>query len=162
VEGKNSIWLKILTQKGVRLLNKNVIMFVFFLFLAFVFWYLNSLNKEIKDEFRFSASFVNAPKGRVISDDLPSRLLLEIKGQGYSLLKYKFYTKRNKLMVDLSKANFRRIPYTKPTRYFILSSGLITSFKKQLGNGFEIISVKPDTIFLNSNGIENVPDKKVQ
>jgi hypothetical protein len=161
VEGKNRIWFMKLTKKGVSLLNKNVIMFTFFLFLAFVFWYLNSLSKEIKDEFRFSASFVNAPKGRVSSDDLPSKLLLEIKGQGYSLLKYKFYTNRNKLLVDLSKVSLRRIPYTKPARYFVLSSGLITSFKKQLGNGFEIISVKPDTIFLNLNVVENVPDKKM-
>jgi hypothetical protein len=162
VEEKNSIWLRKLTKKGVSLLNKNVIMFAFFLFLAFIFWYLNSLSKEIKDDFKFSASFINVPKGRIISDDPPSKLILEIRGQGYSLLKYKFSTNRNKLLVDLSKVSFKRIPYAKPTRYFVISSGLISSFKRQLGNGFEIISIKPDTIFLNFNFIENAQDKKAQ
>ena len=162
MEKKTGIWISKLTKKEVRLLNKNVVIFVFFLFLAFIFWYLNSLGKELKSEFRFSANFINAPKGRVISGDLPLKLTIELKGQGFSLLKRKIYWNKDPLVIDLSKVTFRRIPESKPTRYYVLSSTLISVFKKQMENGMEVLSVKPDTIYLTFNQPENVPDKKVK
>jgi hypothetical protein len=147
VEGKKGIWFIKLSKKEVRQLNKNIVIFAFFLFIAFVFWYINSLGKEIKGEFRFSASLINIPKGRAVTGENPLKLLLEIKGQGYTLIKYRFSNQSN-LVVDFSKVTIKRIPETAPARFFVLSSGMIPNFKKQLGNVFDIISVKPDTIFL--------------
>ena len=162
MEGKTGIWYKKLTKKEVSLLNKNVVIFAFFLFLAFIFWYLNSLGKEIKNDFRYSVNFINPPKGRVIFGDLPSKLFLELKGQGYSLLKLKISANRAHLVVDLSKVTFKRIPDSNPGGYYILSAGLIPNFKKQMGSGFDIISVKPDTIFVIFNVVDNVSDKKAR
>jgi len=161
VEGNNDIWYKKLSKKEVSLLNKNVVIFAFFLFLAFIFWYLNSLGKEIKSDFRYNVSFINPPKGRIISGEFPSKLSIEIKGQGYSLLKRKISGSRTPLVVDLSKVLFKRIPDSKPERYYFLSAGLIPNFKKQIGNGFEVLSVKPDTIIVSINAVEN-SDKKVK
>jgi hypothetical protein len=162
VEGKPGIWFKKLTKREVSILNKNVVRFTFFLFLAFVLWYLNSLGKEIKSDFRYQVSFINPPKGRVVSSELPSKLFLELKGQGYSLLKHKVSGNRIPLSVDFSKVTFKRIPDTKPTKYYILSASLIQNFKKQLGNGFEVLSVKPDSIFMTFVSAENIPEKKVK
>jgi hypothetical protein len=162
VEGNSTIWFKNLSKREGSLLNKNVVIFAFFLFLAFIFWYLNSMGKEIKSEFKYNVNFINSPKGRVISGDFQSKLTLELKGQGYSLLKRKVSGYRTPLVVDLSKAIFKRIPDPKSIRYYILSAGLIPNFKKQIGNGFEIISVKPDTIFLMFNVVEKVSDKQVK
>jgi hypothetical protein len=160
VEGKSGIWFKKLTKKEVSLLNKNVVIFAFFLFLATIFWYLNSLGKEIKSDFRYSVSFINPPKGRIIANDLPKKLILELKGQGYSLLKNKISGNRLPLFVDLSKVTFKRIPNSNPTRYYILSSVLIPNFKKQIGNGFDVLSLKPDTVFLTFSAIETSVGKK--
>lgn len=162
MEKKTGIWIKKLTKKEVRLLNKNVVIFAFFLFLASVFWYLNSLSKELRGDFRFSANFINVPKGRILSGDLPLKLTIELKGQGFSLLKRKIYRNINPLVIDLSKVSFRRIPDSKPSRYYVLSPTLIPGFKKQIENGLEVLSVKPDTIYLTFNQTENIPDKKVK
>lgn len=162
MEKKAGIWIKKLTKKEVRLLNKNVVIFAFFLFLAFTLWYLNSLGKELKSDFRVSANFINPPKGRVISGDLPLKLTVELKGQGYSLLKKRIFGKTDPLLIDLSKVTFRRIPDSKPTRYYVLTPSLIPAFKKQMENGLEVQSVKPDTIYLSFIQSENVPDKKVR
>jgi hypothetical protein len=162
VEGNNTIWFKKLSKKEVSLLNKNVVIFAFFLFLAFIFWYLNSMGKEIKSEFKYNVNFINSPKGRIISGDFQSKLTLELKGQGYSLLKRKISRYRTPLVVDLSKVIFKRISDPKSIRYYILSAGLIPNLKKQMGNGCEIISVKPDTIFLMFNVIEKVSEKQVK
>jgi hypothetical protein len=159
---KPGIWFKKLTKKEVSLLNKNVVIFAFFLFVAFIFWYLNSLGKEINNDFRYPVTFINPPKGRTISSELPSKISLELKGLGYSLLKHKISGNRSPLVVDLSKVTFKKIPDSKPAKYFILSSGMIAGFKKQIGNGFDVLSVKPDTIFLTFKVIESVQDKKVK
>jgi hypothetical protein len=155
MEGKTGIWFKKLTKKEVSLLNKNVVIFAFFIFVAFIFWYLNSLGKQINSDFRYPVVYINPPKGRSVSNDLPSKLSLELKGQGYSLLKHKITGKREPLVVDFSKVTFKRIPDSKPAQYYILSSGLIPAFKKQLGNGFEVTAAKPDTIFLTFKVIES-------
>jgi hypothetical protein len=162
MEQKSGIWFKKLTKKEVTLLNKNVVIFAFFLFLAFIFWYLNSLGKVINSDFRYQVTYINPPKGRVISNDLPSKLVLELKGQGYSLLKHKISGNRSDLVVDFSKVTFKRIPDSKPVKFYILSSGMIAGFKKQMGNGFDVISVRPDTIFLTFKAIESLPDNKVK
>lgn len=162
MEKKSGIWFKKLTKKEVSQLNKNVVIFGFFLFLAFILWYLNSLGKVITSDFRYQVTFINPPKGRTISNDLPSKLFLGLQGQGYSLLKNKISGKRSDLIVDFSKVTFKRIPDSKPAKYYILSSGLIAGFKKQIGDGFDVISVRPDTIFLTFKSVENVSDKKVK
>jgi hypothetical protein len=162
VEGKTRIWNRKLTKKEVSQLNKNVVIFVFFLFLASLFWYLNSLGKEIKSDFRYPVKYINPPKGRVIVTDLPPKLSLELKGQGYSLLKHKISGTRNPLVVDFSKVTFKRVPDSKPLRYYVLSAGLMQNFKKQIGNGFDVLSVNPDTIFLTFGAVENTPDKKLK
>jgi hypothetical protein len=159
MEKNTPIWFKNLTKKEVSLLNRNLVTFAFFLFLAFILWYLNSLGKEIESDIRYSVNFINPPKGRVISDDLPLKLFLEVRGQGYSLLKQKIGIDKNSLVVDLSKVAFRRIPDSDPTIYYLLSANLISNFKKQIGNGFQLLSVKPDTLFLTFN-VENGPGKK--
>jgi hypothetical protein len=162
VEKNTSIWIKKLTKKEVSLINKNVVIFVFFLFLSFIFWYLNSLGKEIKSDFKYAANFVNVPKGRTLSGDTELKITLEIKGQGYSLLKKKIYRNINPLAIDLSKTTFRRLPDSKPTRYYFLSAGLIPGFKKQIESGLDILSVKPDTIYLSFIQNENAADKRVK
>jgi hypothetical protein len=152
VEGKKSIWLKPFWKKELRMLERDIVIFAFSLFLAFVLWYINSLGKEIKGEFKFSASFFNIPKARgTITEDLSLKLMVELKGQGYTLLRYKLFGSRNKLLIDLSKAGLKRLPETKPARFYVLSDGLIPDIKKQMGNKFEIQGIKPDTIFLSFN-----------
>ena len=159
MERKTHIWFKNLTKKESRLFNKNVVVFAFFLFLSFFFWYLNSLGKEIESDIRYSVRFINPPKGKVISGDLLLKLSLEVRGQGYSLLKHKFGVDKSSLVVDLLKVPLRRLPDSDPVTYYLLSSNLVSNFKKQIGNGFQLISVKPDTVFLTFN-VENTQSKR--
>ena len=162
VEGNDNILFKKLSGKEERHLYKNVVIFAFFLLIAFVFWYLNALGKEIKSDFKCSVTFVNPPKGRALSGELPSKLTLELKGQGYSLLKRKFSGNMAPLVVDLSKVTVRRLADSQLPKYYFFTAGIIPSFKKQIGNGIELLSIKPDTVFLTFRTAEDISDKKVK
>lgn len=132
---------------GAGVINRDVGIFVFFLFLAFVFWYLNSLGKETEAGIKFPVKYINLPGNRTITDDPKPVLNLYLRGRGSSILKLKLSENTAPVTIDISKVNYKRVLGTKDLDYFIVTSALIKSLTVQLGAGFEITSIKPDTLF---------------
>jgi hypothetical protein len=168
VKGEDGIRTENLTKKGVRVINRDVAVFAFFLFLSFIFWYLNSLGKEVEAGIKYQVKYTNLPRGRVINEDLPTDLNLFLKGPGYSILKLKISGNKAPVIIDISKVNYKRAPGGKALNYFIVTSGLTKSLNVQMRSGCEITSIKPDTLFFtfdkviaNSSGIpDNRSDNK--
>lgn len=134
-------------KKGAGVINRDVGVFVFFLFLAFIFWYLNSLGKETEAGIKYQVRFVNLPIDRFISYEPKQTLNIYLRGQGSSILKLKLSENKAPVDIDISKVNYKRIHGSKELDYFIVSSALTKSLAVQLGNGFEVTSIKPDTLF---------------
>jgi hypothetical protein len=147
VEGKRSIWPVRISGKGVRSFNKDLLVFAFFLFLSFVFWYLNSLRKDIEVEIRYPVKYTSLPRDRTLIGDMPEKLILNLRGPGYSIIKLKLSGNRAPLVIDFSKVTWKRVPESKNPDYYIVSGGLVTNFSRQLRSEFQIVSVKPDTLF---------------
>jgi hypothetical protein len=149
VEGKRSIWPLKISGKGVRSFNRDLLVFAFFLLLSFIFWYLNSLRKEIEVDIRYPVRYINTPRDRAVSTDMPGKLSLNLKGPGYSIIKLKISGNRAPLVIDFSKVTWKRVPESKTSDYYIVSGGLVPNFSRQLRSEFQIIAVKPDTIFFS-------------
>jgi hypothetical protein len=149
VKGENDIRKVIVTKKGVRIINRDVFVFVFFLFLAFGFWYINSLEKVTEADVKYPISYINIPKDKVISASPSEKLNLYLKGQGFSILKLKVSGNRTPVLIDLSKVNYKRVPGSKNLNYYIITFGMAKSLAIQLRSGCEITSVKPDTLFFS-------------
>jgi hypothetical protein len=131
----------------VRVINRDVVGFVFFLFLSFILWYLNSLGKEVDASMSYPIKYINVPSGKLVREITPMSMDLYLKGPGYSILKLKLLENRNPVEIDISKVNYKRVPGSKTLSYFILSSGLNKNLALQLRSGCEVISVRPDTLF---------------
>jgi hypothetical protein len=164
VTGDNGILAENLMKKGAKAINRDIAVFAFFLFLSFVFWYLNSLGKENEAGIRYLVKFTNIPKERIIISEQPEDLNLFLKGPGYSILKLEISGKKPPLIIDISKVSYKRYPGDKELNYYIVTSGLIRSFNVQIRSGCEITSIKPDTLFftldkVNENSSFN-PDFK--
>jgi hypothetical protein len=132
--------------------NRDIVVFTFFLFLSFGLWYINSLGKEIEADIKYPVMYVNLPRERVIAD-VPEKLNLYLKGPGYSVLKLRISGNKAPLQVDLSKISYRRVPESKNADYFIVTSGLIKSFTVQIRAGCEVTAIKPDTLFFTFNKV---------
>jgi YbbR domain-containing protein len=166
VKGALGIWLRRILEKGAGGIDRDVIVFAFFLLLSFIFWYLNSLGKNIESDLKYPVRYINLPKERILSEDLPSRLNLYLKGPGYSILKLKLSGSRAPLILDISTVNYRRVPGSKTLSYYILTSGLIPKLKNQLRTECEIASIKPDTLFFTfdriiAKAVPVIPDVEV-
>jgi len=143
-----------LTKKGVRVINRDVAVFAFFLFISFIFWYLNSLGKEMEAGINFHVKYTNLPKERIINEDLPTDLNLFMKGPGYSILKLKISGRKAPLIIDISKVSYKRAAGVKTMNYYIVTSGLAKSLNVQMRSGCEITSIKPDTLFFTLDRVE--------
>jgi hypothetical protein len=136
-----------LTKKGVRVINRDVAVFAFFLFLSFIFWYLNSLGKEAEAGIQYPVKYTNIPRDRLITESSPNDLNLFLKGPGYSIIKLKFSNRKSPVIIDISKVSYKRVPGGKAINYFIVTAGLTKSLNVQMRSGCEITSIKPDTLF---------------
>ncbi len=146
---KNEIFAESQSGKKVKLFNRDVAGFIFFLLLSFAFWYLNSLGKEIETGMGYSVELVNPPNNRVISTDTEPRLTLFLKGPGYSILKLKITENKTPVIIDISKVAYRKVAGSIEPDYFIVTSGLLKSLSVQLNSECEITSIKPDTLFFS-------------
>jgi len=132
--------------KGLTRINRNILIFLFFLLLSFIFWYLNSLSKEIDTTLRYPVAYNNIPGGSSPESNLPHRLDLILKGHGYSILRLKLTGNRHPVVIDFSEVNYK---HDQSGDYYIITAPLITSFNVQLISECKITSVKPDTIFFS-------------
>jgi len=151
-------------KKGVRVINRDIAVFAFFLFISFIFWYLNSLGKENEAGIKYQVHYTNIPKERVITAEQPTDLNLFLKGPGYLILKLKISGRKAPLIIDISKVSYKRAPGDKALNYYIVTSGLTKSLNVQIRSGCEITSIKPDTLFFTFDKIVAnstiIPDNK--
>lgn len=139
-----------LAKKNVSSYKSNFIVFSFFLFLSFIFWYLNSLGKDIDADIKYPVRYTNIPGNSTLATEMPERLNLFLKGPGYSILKLKLSGKGSPVIVDFSKVGYKRVKSSsKAPDYYIVTSGLIDVFNSQLRSGCRITAVKPDTLFFS-------------
>lgn len=149
-------------RKKRAVINRDMTVFAFFLLLSFIFWYLNSLDNEVEAGIRFQVRYTNIPRGRVVSESEPERLNLYLKGPGSSVLRQKLSGKKVPLSVDISKVNYKRVPGSKAPDYYLITNSLTRSFTVQLRSEFDIISIKPDTLYftLQKAGANTTEEKQ--
>ena len=149
--------------RGTRVIKKDVAVFAFFLFLSFVFWYINSLGNEVEAGIKYQVEYTNLPRERVIAKGQSAEINLYLKGPGYSILKLKLSGKKAPLVIDISKVSYKRFPADKNLNYYIITSGLSKSLQVQMRSGCEITSIKPDTLFFKLEKVSSLsvtPKKK--
>jgi len=147
VKDKDEMESEKLAKKRRGLIDRNVVVFAFFLFLSFCLWYFNYLGKEMEADIKFPVKYVNIPNGMEVSQADPPRLSFSLRGSGYSVLKLKVSGNKPPAIIDLTKSVFKRVPNSKVPEYFIVTSGLTKTMAIQIRSGCEISSIKPDTIF---------------
>lgn len=150
---EQGIWRGRLTGLRGRRGDRDILIFCFFLLLSFVFWYLNSLGKETDYNIKYPVRYINLPQERVLTEELPSRLDIYLKGPGYSILKLKLSGSRAPLVIDISSINYRRIPGSNTLSYYAVTSGLMQKLTNQLRAECEITAIKPDTLFFQFDKI---------
>ncbi|MDX9773230.1 MAG: YbbR-like domain-containing protein [Bacteroidales bacterium] len=153
-------------KRSEKFINRELPVFAFFLLLSFIFWYLNELSKELQGTINYPVRYINPPKDRIVTGELPPKLEMDLRGPGYSILKVKLSGSRAPVVIDFSKLTPRRVPGARP-QYYLVTSGLINNFSKQMHADFDILSIHPDTLYfgydkLVTRMVRVIPDLDVE
>lgn len=85
-------------------------MFLIFLLIAAVLWYLSMLNHTYTTTIRVPMTIKNSFSSKIMIVEQPYELNLRIEGEGYKLLKYKIFPRRNRLMINTSQLKYENTP----------------------------------------------------
>lgn len=72
------------------LLNKEFLIFLFFLAISTAFWFLSTLNDYYETEIKVPIKLSEVPEHVVVTENLPDSVRITIRDKGYTLLNYIF------------------------------------------------------------------------
>ena len=136
-------------------MNREFLIFLFFLAVSGAFWLLMALNETYEREIEVPVQLVDIPKNVVLTSDTTTDIRVTVSDKGFSLLAYMYGNK-----IHTIKVGFKN--YAKKTGDGVVTSAELQKLVyKQLFNSSHIISVKPDKyeFFFNYGLKKRVPVK---
>ncbi|MEG1587680.1 MAG: YbbR-like domain-containing protein, partial [Bacteroidales bacterium] len=124
-----------------RAQSKELLTFLFFLCLSFLFWILQSMNEESEAIYRIPIKYRNIPEDIIFMNNPPAQLSLRIKDKGIILLNYSIG--RPFVPVDI---DVKSLLNNSKGVIRIKDEQLENVLKKQLNGSSTILSLTPDTI----------------
>jgi YbbR domain-containing protein len=127
-------------------LNRRVATFVVCVGISILFWFMMELSKEYTIALSYPVSYINGPKDKVVSNNLPSIITIEIHSKGFFLMAYKF-KKAQLVSIDLNDIH----PMQTKNNFYLLTNSRLNKITEQFSSEVQVLRIVPDTIFLNFN-----------
>jgi len=127
-------------------LNGRLLVFFFFLLLSIVFWFVTALNRDYNTVLYFPVQYIRFPEGKVLINDVPDRLNMNVKSQGYTLLRYKLKSRLSPIVFDVNSFTLNTVPGKSESFVYILTDFAKERIQQQMTSDVEILSIEPDTL----------------
>ena len=137
---------KFLNKRNLKA-DRRLIVFLFFVALATLFWFLNQLEEEYVTEISLPVRYTNFPSDKILANELPNHFELRVRGYGYKLLEYKISNKFLPYTIDVNSLTLRMHAQSSYAKFFSLTSLLSQDIEDQISSELEIVSIRPDTLF---------------
>jgi YbbR domain-containing protein len=136
--------------------NRRVVVFLICLIIATTLWILNALSKNYSAMISYPVKFANPPENRFLADKTPTKLDLEIDGQGFTLLRFKLLSF---VPITLDIEEITKNMEQNTGTFKVSSRNLIAQIEDQLGNEISIANINPEilVIVLDSLITKTVP-----
>ncbi|MCX6292453.1 MAG: CdaR family protein [Bacteroidetes bacterium] len=142
--------------------NKRVSAILICLFISLIFWLLIALTKEYTAGMKFRVVYENIPGQKVVVNELPSVISLNVKASGFKILSLRFNKTETPVHIHVDAANGLNIGI--PADVLAISTSKFSSdFSSVLGEDVIIQSFVPDSIVFNfskkiSKRVRVIPD----
>jgi len=127
-------------------IDNRFFVFLFFLFVATIFWLLNALSKEYSTEITYPVTYTNIPANQLLLKDPPQELTLNVSAFGFILMKHNFRKSILPLRIKTTSPPLVKVKGTRKKLYYLLTSDIKQSLDNQLTNDIVINDISPDTI----------------
>ncbi|MCM1483975.1 MAG: hypothetical protein NC043_06540 [Muribaculaceae bacterium] len=119
--------------------GKNVLLYLLFVCVAFVFWVFLSLDAEIQRDFEVPVELENVPDSVVIIGDVPSQFNVVVQAKGSQLLTFMWGK------MPVMKIKFSQTSGSKG-KFSMTRSKLDARLRDYFGQGVQILSLRPDSL----------------
>ena len=122
-------------------LNKEFLIFLFFLFLSGAFWLMMVLNETYEEELEVPVRLVNVPRNAVVTDEPADTVRVMVRDKGFTLVTYKY----GKWFKPLS---FKFATYADEDQGHgvIPNADMVKQVQSQLYGSSKLLSVKPEKL----------------
>ncbi|HXC07058.1 MAG TPA: hypothetical protein VNZ86_20000 [Bacteroidia bacterium] len=125
--------------------NRKASVFAVCLIIAAFFWSITTLSMEFTSLVRFPVKYINLPKDKIVSNNLPDSLELEVKASGFEIARYRLRQHLDPLILDAS--NYK--PHKGSDYFYLCTNSRMDNLNRQIGKEMKVLNIIPDTIFLN-------------
>lgn len=134
-------------------LNKQLLVFIFFLTLSAAFWLFMTLNETYEKEIKLPVQIVNVPKNVVLTSAYIDTVRVTVRDRGWIFMSYLFGEKRR--IVNINYRNYDR----GNGGGIVPSSDLRRAIELQLESSSRVSSIKPEKLefFYNNGEHKRVP-----
>ena len=126
--------------------SRKVGIFAICISIASFLWVINALNRTYTKTIAVPIKYINLPKNKVLSTELPKVIQAEIKATGAKLLFIDFNTQNNEIVIDAGPS----IRKNKNAQTIAINTALnIGNLSNLFNTEIELIKVKPDSIYFS-------------
>ena len=120
--------------------SREFLVFLFFLFSAFVFWYLTTLTQEYEMKYKVRLELKRLPENLIVTEPLPKEIIVVLKDKGDKLVEYKARGMMRTRFVDHRQ-------YANVMGHTVVSGTELTKLLSTgLASSTSIVSVSLDTL----------------
>lgn len=122
--------------------GKEVLLFLLFLLISYVFWLLLTLNNEMQEDFEVPLTVVDVPDSVTFISDVTPSIKVSVRDKGSTLLRYKWGASKE------MKINWR--DYREGDNKLLLNrADLSARLRDYFGGGSQIVTIMPDSVRIN-------------
>lgn len=147
-------WIKSRNQNGV---SNRWVTFLYCLLVALVFWLMIVFSNQYKAPITFKLRYTNFPKDKMLANNLPHQVDVDVLASGFTFLGYYFNRFNDTLVLNL--ASIRKNPNSKD--YYLPLYEQSRQFEQQLGNQVKITQIQLDTLhfYFDKRVVKVIPVK---
>jgi hypothetical protein len=135
-----------LNKKNIKA-DRRLIVFLFFVVLATIFWFLNQLEEEYVTDISLPVRYTNMPADKILVNELPDQFKIRVRAHGYKLLEYKISNKFLPFQINVNSITLRMLSGSDFSKLYALTRLMDDKIENQLSSELEIVSISPDTIY---------------
>lgn len=118
--------------------GRDVLTYLMFVAVAFVFWVFMSLDSEVQREFDVPLEITETPDSVTLIGHLPPTLTVSVKGKDSQLLRF--------LWGNPPTIRFKWNDNISDRRLFIPATRLDTRLREYFGSGVDLVACRPDSL----------------
>lgn len=126
--------------------SKNIITYLICVIVASMLWLLNALNKEYSVGVTYPVKYVHFPDRKYPALPLPEQLRVEVKANGFTLLRYRIHSSFLPITFDISSYSGYLQQDSDSSEFTIHTEELKDKIKSLLSPNIKLQNVSPEQI----------------